>query len=320
MPGLKELGLQPHAPVLETFLARANVTDTGDADLESTLFTLFDVPAEQGMDLPSASICRLADGGEMDDAFWLHADPVYLKPAGDKVLLFDAGMLDIRQSDAAELALIFNRHFAQDGWLLEALSHNRWYLRLPAAPAITTRSLIDAIGRNIEQFMPAGAEASKWRSALNEVQMLFHSADVNRQRELEHLLPVNSVWFSGGGRLPEVPGNTFDRVLSDTPLALGLARLAEITSAPLSLDTLLEVRSGEQVVVYHQILRSVLDADPQGWVDAVERFAAWGETMQKMLQKKQIDVLRLYPCDGRVYQVDRNRLRRFWVSRRPISQ
>ena len=320
MPGIKELGLKPVAPTLETLLARADVTEAAGCSFESTLFDLFGVPNKTNSDLPSAAVSRLAEGGKIDDAFWLHADPVFLKPTADRLLLFDAEMLDIRPEDAGELVALFNQHFSQDGWHIEATHPNRWYLRLPVAPVLNTRPLADVVGRNIDQYLPLGAEAKKWCSILNEVQMLFHSAATNRQREAAYLLPVNGVWFSGGGSLPDIREADFSSVMADDLLSQGFSQLCGIDCHALSLDALMQQREGgTYLVVYHSFLRTVLAADPQGWVDVLGEFERWATALQRMLQKKQIDQLSLYPCDRRVFQVRRQGLRRFWKPRSPLS-
>ena len=98
--GVEEAGCLPTVPLLETLLARARYQRTGGADLAATLFDLFGVTADKGKDLPSAALCRLGDGAEPDSEYWLHADPVFLKPDGDRLLLFDAAHLEIRKQDA----------------------------------------------------------------------------------------------------------------------------------------------------------------------------------------------------------------------------
>ena len=320
MPGLKELGLKPAAPALETLLARAEGAETGKRSFESTLFHLFGVPNGAGSDLPSAAVSRLAEGGERDDAFWLHADPVFLKPTADRLLLFDAQMLDIRPEDADQLVALFNQHFAQDGWHMEVPHPNRWYLRLPITPALITIPLADVVGRNVDQYLPQGEDASSWRSILNEVQMLFHSAAANVQREVDHLLPINGIWLSGGGCLPEVQTAGFSVVIADDVLSQGFSKLSGIDCQPLSLEAIMQNNEeGSRLVVYPLLMRSVLAADPQDWVDKLGEFELWAEALQRMLQKKQIDRLSIYPCDGREFQIDRRGLRRFWKSRSPIS-
>jgi len=320
MPGLTELGLKPAAPLLETLLARAEVTETAGHSFESTLFNLFGVSQKVDADLPSAAVSRLAEGGARDDAFWLHADPVFLKATADRLLLFDAEMLDIRPEDADGLAVLFNQHFSQDGWHLEAAHPNRWYLQLPTTPLLKTTPLADVVGRNIDRYLPSGEEANTWRSALNEVQMLFHSATANTQREAAHLLPVNGIWLSGGGCLPEVQKCDFTAVMADDVLSRGFSRLCEVGCHALSLDALTQEHAdGSYLVVYHSLLRTVLAADPQGWADTLEGFERWAEALQQMLQKKQVERVTLYPCNGQAFQIERRGLRRFWKPRLPVA-
>jgi len=319
MPGFKELGLKPTALALETLLARAEVSEANGCSFESTLFDLFGVQTEADADLSSAAISRLAEGGERDDAFWLHADPVFLKATADRLLLFDAEMLDIRPDDADALVALFNQHFSQDGWHLEAPHSNRWYLRLPTPSVLKTSPLADVVGRNIDQYLPSGEEAKQWRSVLNEVQMLFHSAAANMQREVDHLLPINGIWLSGGGCLPKAVKKDFAAVMADDVLSQGFSQLAGIDCHPLALDGLKQRHAeGSFLVTYSSLLRPVLAADPQGWVDVLSEFECWANVLQRMLQKKEIKRLSLYPCDGRVFQIERRGLRRFWKSRQSI--
>ncbi len=321
MPGLTELGLTPAAPALETLLARANVIETVGDSFESTLFGLFGISSGLDTDLPSAAVSRLAEGGKRDKAFWFHADPVFLKATSDRLLLFDAEMLDIRPEDADALTKLFNQHFAEDGWYLEAPHANRWYLRLPIMPALNTSPLVDVIGRNIDQYLPTGEEAKKWRSILNEVQMLFHSATANTQREAARLLPIKGIWLSGGGCLPEEVKANFTWVMANDLLSQGLSELSGIECNALSLDALTQKHeSGNSYLIsYHSLLRAVLAADPESWVNSLNEFECWAVALQRMLQKKQIKRLSLYSCDGRVFQIERQGLCRFWKPRRAIA-
>ncbi len=320
MPGLSELGLKPAAPVLETLLARADIVDTAGSSFESTLFGLFGISNNKHADLPSAAVSRLAEGGKRDDAFWFHTDPVFLKATADRLLLFDAEMLDIRPEDTEGLIKLFNQHFSEDGWYMEAYHPNRWYLRLPKTPTLNTSPLADVIGRNIDQYLPTGNEAKRWCSILNEVQMLFHSATANMQREADHLLPINGVWLSGGGCLPKVKP-VFAKVMADDLLCRGLANLGGIECHALSLDVLTRKDEGGDayLIAHNPLLRPVLAADPEGWVNGLDKFECWAVALQRMLQKREINRLSLYPCDGRVFQIERQGLRHFWKSRRAIT-
>jgi hypothetical protein len=289
-------------------------------DLATTLFPLFHLNAEEGADLPTAAVCRLGITGLRDDGCWLHADPVFLKADGDRLLLFDAAHLNIRQGDAESLVARLKEHFAADGWHLEALTPDHWYLRLAHTPDLRTQPLAAVIGRNIDPFLPAGMEGARWQALMNEVQMLFHGAEANLQREVDGLLPINSLWFSGAGCLPQDVTPPYGAVTADEPLAQGLAHLAGIPCRPLPERSEALLLEGEgQLVLYHHLQRPVLDADPHAWSEAVARFQSWLDPLLRMLGEKRLGSIRLYPCDGRVYGIDRRTQWRLWRRRRPIS-
>ncbi|HXH04027.1 MAG TPA: hypothetical protein VNN09_12005, partial [Candidatus Competibacteraceae bacterium] len=190
----------PRLPALERLLARGEGKDTASRGLEASLARLFGL---EGGELPVAAITRLAEGGEPDrEGWWLRADPVHLKADLHQIVLFDARHLQLRPDEAAALAAAFNRTFAGDGLILETPHPERWYLRLAADPGITTVTLAEAVGRDINPLLPAGPEARRWRALLTEIQMLFHLDPVNQAREAAGQPEVNSLWLWGGGRLP----------------------------------------------------------------------------------------------------------------------
>ena len=185
---------------------------------------------------------------------------------------------------------------------------------------MVTSSLVDVVGRNVDAFLPKGPAAGRWHALLNEVQMLFHAAQDNRCREEERLLPVNSLWLSGGGALPHVTNGPFSRVMADDPLTQGLAKSGRTVCQPLpeSADAICN-EGGEQLVVYHHLLRPVMDSDPVGWQQGVEQFQYWLEPLLRALGQKRLESLRLYACNGDSYCLDRGAWRRFWKRRRPFK-
>ena len=189
----EEEGIAPRTPILETLLARADRSGAGGDDHLSTLFGLFGYSAPQGADWPSAALCRLADGGAADTGYWLHADPVLLKPDMDRLLLFDGRSLEIAPVEAEVLGKLILGHFADQGWRLEQAAPDRWYLQLPEAPALVTRPLHRVAGRNLFPFLPEGGDRGRWRSLLNEIQMLLHHADVNQARRAAGRPEINGL-------------------------------------------------------------------------------------------------------------------------------
>jgi len=308
------------APATETLLARARVSAFDGTDLEQTLCALFGVATGDSGDLPSAPLCHLAQTGVADGAFRMHADPVFLRPDQDRLLLFDSRHLALDAGEAAEFSALFNRHFAKSSWRLEAPEPGHWYLRLPRAPALTTQPLHRVIGRNIDRFLPEGEEARKWRGILNEVQMLFHQADVNRRREQAGRAPVNSLWFWGGGHLPSVPPSRYAALFADQPLARGLAIAAGVPGYPTGDATAwLDATAGDGLILLDHFWWPILDADAPGWARQLERLEPFMVRCRRELHRRSLGTLNLYPCDGRNLQLTPRSLHRFWIRRRSVA-
>ena len=200
----------------------ATSTDTGPA----RLLDLFGITATPGTDLPVAALARVADMGVIDNDWWIRADPVCLHPQRDGLILQrDIGLT---AEESAQLVAELNESLAAEGWLIKAPHPERWYLKPARAPRLTTTPLAAAVGRNIHTLLPQGEGSRLWHTRFIELHILLHTSPVNAAREARGVPPANSVWFWGGGRLPRVTDAVWSAVWTDDPLALGLARLADI--------------------------------------------------------------------------------------------
>ena len=199
-------------------------------------------------DYPIAPIAAHADGLSVADYYWLRAEPVHLLLQRDSFSLSEPVPLQVMRDHAEAIIASLNQHFAQDGMVFMAGNSGAWYLRLNRIPEIKTSLPSVALDRNIYPFMPQGAEGSAWLSYLNEVQMLLHDHPVNMQRESHHEPAINSVWFSGGGVMPQpVPMHgDWDLLVANAPFYQGLAKWAglSILSAQQPLTKLLQQMSG----------------------------------------------------------------------------
>jgi hypothetical protein len=309
------------APALETLLVRSHSSRWPGRDPEATLFSFDTVQRGQARGYPAAAFRRVGDGRAPDPGYWLQVNPVHLRADRDRLLLLASEELALSREEAQRLASLMEDHFAAEGWRLDVALPHRWYLTLDRVPAISTRSLDDVFGRNIEQFLPRGDDALYWHRLLNEIQMLFHASEVNRQREARGQLSVNGIWFSGGGSLPgselELP---FDRLFGDEALTRGLAQVAGIPVHPLpaSSEELLAAR-GSSLVVYDRLWSWLLRGNLGDWREALAVMDGWLDGLLQGLRRKRFDQLLLYPCNGRVFRLDRAAVRRFWLRPRQLG-
>jgi hypothetical protein len=307
----------PRAKALAYLLGRATVKSLPIADADALLCKLFGFPVFSNRDLPIAALTHLADNGMPADGWWLRADPVHLHADMRQVLLFDAHTLTISAAEADSLVTEFNQAFNNEGLQLKALHPSRWYLYLGEDPGIRTEPLSKVVGRDITPFLPHGVNARDWCRLLTEVQMLFHSSMVNRERQTKGQMPINGLWFWGGGVLPDPVHTISDIIYASDPVAQGLALLsaAKLKSVP---DTASVWRNEsrdeiQNLVVLEATRYDSIDNAIDTWrshVDSLEK--DWFAPCLTMLRKKEFGKLILYPCNGLEYSVAHSDLWRFW--------
>lgn len=297
LPRLAEL---PRLPNLERLLGRADRKPAANG-YAHTLFDLFGLPYSSEQDLPTAALCYHALAQtQTETRYLLHADPIHLRPDQDRLLAFDFHHQPLTQDEARQFAEAFNQHFAADGMQLLTPQPMHWFLALAKAPQLQTKGLHEVLGRNIDWFLPEGEDAAYWRGWMNEVQMLFHQLPVNETRERQSQLPVNGLWLSGGGRLPEQTAQGFANYLGDgCLLTQGLQQHAAQTT-----DRVLQVE--------HTAGRAVLDANPQAWLEAVKQ-------LDTKLEQAMQEALVFYPCDGEAFHWQPKMKYRWWRQNRSLD-
>ncbi len=291
--------------------------------VEARIFTLFGLSAEEGTDLPVAAVTHVADGGDPDTAWWLRADPVCLQPQGAGLILYDRPEPPLTHDQAQALVDEILQVFAADGWHLEAPTPHRWYLRLAAAPAIQTSALSSVAGRDIHSYLPTGKDAKAWHVILNEVQILLHTCALNVEREALGHLPINSLWFWGGGRLPARPNVDWTHIGSDEPVSQGLARVCALPQSPLPANAaawLDQAAAGRHLLVFDPTYQG----DSHGAVNAHHTFLAqleqrWIAPLLAAVKTGTVQSVTLYTEAGPGFHITRKTLGRWWRRRRRVT-
>ena len=308
--------LEPRPVALDRLLSRCTVQSATGRDLGTTLAGLFGLQGGSVDALPVASLTYLSDTGVSPGGYMLRADPVHLRADQSSLRLFDSGSFNLTQQEADELVAAFNGFYAERGWRLEAPRPQRWYLSLPADPGITTRAIGDVVGQSIDACLPQGDTAADWHALLNEIQMLFHAHPVNEAREQCGEPAINSLWFWGGGVLPTEVKTTATRVVTDQPLAMGLARQAGITrlDIPANGDELLAIAADGRSLVVNDVLESLTQyGDIENWVDTLQQLEQhWFAPLLAAVKSGVLDSLEILPCNGQRYLTSRKQQRAFW--------
>lgn len=300
MPGLERDGWKA-LPHLERLLARADrlVEPVGYAP---GLFALFGIETRSGADLATAAVCLLADTGEAPADYLLHADPIRLLPDRDCLLAFDLDDDPLDLDEIARLVEVFNAHFDDDGLRLYGSPTGRLYLGCDRVPSIRTQPLSEVIGRNLDRFLPEGPDRRRWRSLLNETQMLCHGLELNQEREARGRPTLGGLWFSGGGALPPEGEGPVGRVMGDCLLARGLLALRTGVG-------------GDELIIEHGPGRAVTRADPGAWLQAL------GEIEDRLpTLLRGCEALHVHPGNGTVYRWYARSAWRLWRRRRPLHE
>ncbi len=302
----------PQLPAAERMLARGARSSTPCKDLREQLFDGFAVTGAAGV----AALTHLADGGRPGDGYWLRADPVHLRADQDRLILFAGETLQLRLDEAQALCASLDAHFQDRQWHFEAPHAQRWYLQPAYVPALGTVAIEHVMGRDIHLHMPSGNDGGKWRAALNEVQMLLHDHPVNVAREARGRLPVNSVWFWGGGSLPKDARSNWRSIASDEPLARGLALCAGGTpmSAPEDFARWEAMAvAGDHLLVLTSLQQRHAEGELPSWSDAVAALERnWLAPALQALGRGTVQRIQWWPGGRSRYVLDRKATWRFW--------
>ena len=181
-----------------------------------------------------AALTRVVDGGIEDARLsgWLRADPAYIRPDINGARLLATG--DTLGLDANDVEALLPRAAPA----VRRLPASRWMRRIPGAGTCGCRARrncrhsprpTQALGEDVFEHIPDGAEARRWRVLSSEAQVVLHNHPHNAARAAAGKPPINSLWFWGGGVLPDhVAEHKPDAVLGRSPAAgAGACRQAD---------------------------------------------------------------------------------------------
>ena len=314
-------------PILEALLAKSSQTQQISQGLEAWLCHIFGVTKQQNW--PTAPILLQAENSDQVSAgknYWLRADPVHLRIEQNHILLADSQMFKISVKESNQLADIVNQHFAKDELIFLPLSPDRWYARIEKAPNIQLHTLSQIAGTNINNFLPSGEDKAIWHSRFNEIQMLLHEHPINQARQDRGELAINSLWFWGGGSMPQSATSAYTQIWSNDmlPRALALLSGTQHTNLPANAEIWQETaKDGNHLIVLDTLWRKTQYNNVYGWREDLKAFEQnWFAPLYNALKKGQITQLTLTAIEKNIvkdFTVTPKDLWKFWNMAKPFS-
>lgn len=288
--------------------------------------------------LPAAALRAQAKGYTSHTDDWLCLDPVSLQLNQDRVVVGNPEKLALTELEAHRLAAALAPTFAAFGEI-KVLAPTHWNLRLGNSantaadtPAATLRftPLPEGIGRAAAP-LPSGAAYRRWRTAINEAQMVLHGHPVNQAREAAGQPIVNSLWPWGGGRLSRLltpqlaaPGGIgHDRIIASDLLAQGAARFFGVPAQPLT-ERYPGPGAHAALVMYDTLETPARSGEAIAWQEALLALeTGWLAPLLAELRAGRLDALRLVApgeTGSCALDLSRRQLWQFWRKPAPLTR
>ena len=133
---------------------------------------------------------------------------IHIHAARDHLVLTNPSILDIQEDESHMLYESIKDIFNEMALRVYRPSPGCWFIESPNFESLSTVSIHQAEGRNIDYWMPEDTNevgvARQWRKWQNEIQMIWFNHPVNQKRQIEDQLAINSIWISGIGCLSDV--------------------------------------------------------------------------------------------------------------------
>ncbi len=237
---------------LQRWLARATL-----AKNDEPTELLCDVLTSLKLRCPAQGQGALRMWGQTGDrpTVWIAAaDPVNLEPRLDRVFLHALGAARASASDLRPLFDHLQSKLEDAAGIGFARIGSCGYLRAnePIATAAEPPYVLNL--QVPTEYMPSGDDAASYRNLRSEIEMALHDHEVNRRREEQGELAVNSLWLWGGGYAPEQETVSLPPLFADDPLIKGywFSKTGVVESWPGTISSCIESSGAGFVAVANE--------------------------------------------------------------------
>ncbi len=277
-------------------------------------FKLFGIEPEA--ELPIASLTHAADQGANpgQHQYWLRLDPVTLMVDMSRVVMTSHGFAGRDELERNELEKVVRSVLHEQGIVLHCDHPERWCIALDEPLNFGFTPLEDALGMDLAEVFPEHPDALHWRGIINEIEIALHASSLKLRRRQKGQQAINSVWFWGGGFIPDVGAQgVFDTVYSDHPVTRGLAVINDCRFRKQPEVKPVNFNHDGQSILVDWTLKS---RDPKQELDRLERFV-----QQLLGQVRDGSIELVFYCgknEGWRYGWWSGR--RFWRFRQPLGE
>lgn len=210
-------------PCLSRLLRDGKICSHSRQSLEYQILSQLGLAVTPDAELPVACLRNRAAAENATTRLWC-LDPVHVQIDREMAYLSPPSSMMLTESEAQELIASLNTHFG-DELHVHYHSPEEWLVEL--SMELSTTTPVQAVGQDMQRVQATGKDDGRWRSVLNEIQMLLHSHPVNQVRETKGEPLVNSLWLWGGGETAVVTTSITAIYANDT-LSASAAAYAEI--------------------------------------------------------------------------------------------
>ena len=293
------------ARVLSKASEKTQPKSNDDLDkLDHSLANLLSIPETH---LRAKAALHLHGTNQQNASWACFANPVKMQPNRDHMVISQPDNFDFTDQEGEALTHELNDYFKEDDIQFVYQTPGYWVCYCVTPHDITHYSPKAVLGENIMQFLPAAKDDVQWRKIFNEAQMLLHHSVTNQQRISQGKNEINSLWFFGGGVLPEKYQSNYSHVFTDNSQLKGLSKLGGATVKPLpsrlsterfesNTDSLIILDNPDDAMI-NTYLAEVLD----------------------LIEKKRISSFTIIPRHDQAFYLAPKDLKKFWRRTKDIS-
>ena len=339
---LQEIPIQelPALTTFSLFLSRGQITipqtnDLSDYNLYTCLLDALplDLPLnDASILLPIANISMHYDSQQIEtpkalnNKWIMRIDPCFMVADRDQLVLAKTGDMDLSLQEAKQLAEEIKQFYSQCNeeifWTIKVLSAERWYLISDKPITIDSVPPEKVLGQSVKPYLfrAKNKEQREWLNLFNEFQMILHQSPINKIRQKNNKLPINSLWFWGQSEYTSLESkqNKSLRLYSHSAVAKGLAFIHGGESADLPEHYLASPNDSHHCIyVIDDFSRALQNKDIFQWVGLLEAFEQnYLVPILHDIKAGHISHLELISPTGRKLLITKKLLARWWKKKK----